>query len=53
MIGYDIYKDKELSLAISSGINWRERIFIEGFAGYHFNKKNISTGLRLDIKIIK
>ncbi|HEY5122228.1 MAG TPA: hypothetical protein VIK14_00685, partial [Ignavibacteria bacterium] len=53
MIGYDIYKDKELSLAISSGINWRERIYMEGFAGYNFHKRNINTGIHLNIKILK
>lgn len=53
MIGYDIYKDKELSLAISSGINWRERIYLEGFAGYNFHKRNINTGIHLNIKILK
>ena len=52
-IGYSFYKEKELNVNISSGINWRERLYLKALAGYDLNSKTLNAGVSLGIKIIK
>jgi hypothetical protein len=54
-LSYNFRKEKEkrFSLSVNSGINWRERIFVNGRAGYNFGEKKIALECGIGIKIFK
>ena len=52
-INYNVFNEKKYYVSVSSGINWRERIFLKGFCGYEFRNGILNAGVNLGIKIIR
>ncbi len=52
-LGYSFYKEKKFNLNITTGINWRERLYLKALASYDLNSKTLNAGVSLGIKLIK
>jgi hypothetical protein len=52
-LGYNVFNEKKYYVSVSSGINWRERIFLKGFCGYEFRNGILNAGVNLGMKIIR
>ncbi len=52
-LGYAFYKEKAFNVNITTGVNWRERLYLKALAEYDLNSKTLNAGVSLGIKIIK
>jgi hypothetical protein len=52
-LGYSFYKERKFNVNVTTGINWRESLYLKALASYDLNSKTLNAGVSLGIKLIK